>query len=149
MFLIITKWTPLVPDAKYLSFFSLEEAYRNDNLNPDGTNIVDPSKYNKQVYETWVNSVFNYKDLLMLNSNFSYQFLEDENSNVVFTVQAFENRHIYDSISVTETYINHQQNREALNQILQISSEIKKFEIDIPVNVLTDYYMVDTLFGLY
>lgn len=149
MFLIITKWTPLVPGAKYLNFFALEEIYRSDNQNPDGTPMIDPSRYDRQTYESWVTSVFNYRDLLTLNSTFVYQFLEIDNSDVIYTVQGFPDRAVYDTISTTDTYITHQAQRTTLNQLLQLSAEVKKVDVDVPNNFLSDYQMVESLFDLY
>jgi hypothetical protein len=149
MFLIITKWSPLVPGSKYLKFFTLEEISENDNQNPDGTNIVDPAYYNKEIYESWIASVFSYRDLLNLNTAFIYQFLETENSNVVYTAQMFLDKSLHDIMSVSDVYISHQAKRDELNQLLQISSEVKKIEVDIPTAFLNDYEMIESLFDLY
>jgi hypothetical protein len=149
MFLIITKWSPLVPGSKYLNFFTLEEIARSDNQNPDGSNIIDPAYYNKEIYEAWVASVFSYRDLLTLNTAFFYQFLETENSDVVYTIQGFLDRTLFDMISVSDIYISHQTKRNDLNQLLQISSEVKKIEVDVPTTFLHDYSMIESLFDLY
>lgn len=149
MFLIITKWTPLVSDAKYINFFVLEEIYKNDNIDADGNSMISPTRYNKEVYEKWVNSVFTVRNLISVISEHTYDFLDSEDSNVIYTVQTFPDKSSYDMIELTDSYLYHQTVREEINQLLQINAEIKKFELDVDYSLLTDYSNVEALFQIY
>jgi len=149
MFLVITKWTPLEQDARYLNFITMAEISRSNNLKEDGTHFINPSYYDKEIFDTWIESVTNFRDYLIADTNFIYNFLEKEDSNIVYTVQGFMNKEPHDRLSTSDVYITHQSKRESLNQLLKIQAEIKKIEADVPTDVLSDYIMVEAFFDHY
>ncbi len=132
MYAIVTKWTPLTPQVKYLSFTELENILLNDNINPKtNTPYIAPDLYDREIYADYFSSVLAYKTYFESRNTPILYYASHTNVETaeVITIQLFSEKSIHDSVVNTVEHATLATCRTAWCNVANVLCEIKKKEI--------------------
>jgi|694.fasta_scaffold07480_18 hypothetical protein len=102
MFLIISKWSPNSPDAKYIPLQMVAEIISTENNSADNQPIIPNQYFNKQVFMEWMNAARNFRNCFSDGDFINYDTYVNPANSEIITLQVYKNDVKYRELLQTE-----------------------------------------------
>jgi hypothetical protein len=102
MFLIISKWSPNSPGAKYIPLQMVLECISTDNNSGDNQPIIPYQYFDKQIFMEWMNAARYFRNCFSDEDFINYDTYVNPANSETITLQIYKNDVKYRALLKTE-----------------------------------------------
>jgi hypothetical protein len=152
MYAIVTKWTPLAAQVKYLNFEQLENILFHNNIDPTSSApYIAPDLFDREIYADYFSSVIAYKTFFEAKATpvLFYSTRTNTTTAEVISMQVFASKDTHDSIIGSPEHDKLLETRLAFCNKAAITCEIRKKELtDLDISTIPeDFEGLEAIFN--
>lgn len=146
MFLIISKWSPNAPDAKYIPLQLVAEIISTNNGSADNQPVIPNQYFNKQIFVEWMDAARNFRTSFTDGDFINYETYNSPTNGEVITLQIYKSDVKYRELLQTPEKAAFDSSRQNFLSLINVSMTAKFSSLQL-TELPADYAVADQMFN--
>lgn len=146
MFLIISKWSPNAPDAKYIPLQLVAEIISTNNGSADNQPVIPNQYFNKQIFVEWMDAARNFRTFFTEGDFINYETYNNPANSEVITIQIYKSDVRYRELLQTPEKTAFDSSRQNFLNLINVSMTAKFSSFQL-TELPADYAVANQMFN--